>query len=51
VPQRGAALGRAARALALVPRHDLTTLWVRARDPSLARPEAVVPTPMLYLGF
>ncbi|MEP7335806.1 MAG: GNAT family N-acetyltransferase, partial [Actinomycetota bacterium] len=44
-------LARAARALGLVRRHDLTTLWVRSHDRSLARSEAVVPTSMLYLGF
>ena len=44
-------LRRAARVLGFVSRHDLTTLWVRAREPSLERAEAVVPTPMLYLGF
>jgi acetyltransferase (GNAT) family protein len=44
-------LDRTARALGFVRRHDLTTLWVRARDPSLARADAVVATPMLYLGF
>ena len=40
-----------ARLLGFVPRRDLTTLWVRARDPSLARRDAVVATPFLYLGF
>ena len=47
----GPSLRRAARLLGFVARSDLTTLWVRTRDPSLARAEAVVPTPMLYLGF
>ena len=41
----------AAYALGFVPRRDLTTLWVRAADASLARRDAVIPTPMLYLGF
>jgi GNAT superfamily N-acetyltransferase len=51
VPQPDASLGRAARALGFVRRHDLTTLWVRTHDPSLSQPTAVVPTAMLYLGF
>ncbi len=50
-PQPNASLKRAARVLGFVQRHDLTTLWVRTQDPSLARPAAVVPTAMLYLGF
>jgi hypothetical protein len=50
-PRADASLRRAARLLGFVPRRDLTTLWVRAHDRSLERPEAVVSTPMLYLGF
>jgi GNAT superfamily N-acetyltransferase len=49
--QSSGSLTRAARLLGFVPRRDLTTLWVRTQDPSLAQPGAVVPTPMLYLGF
>lgn len=44
-------LRRACRLLGFVPRRDFTTLYVRARDPTLARPGAVVPTPLLYLSF
>ena len=44
-------LERACRLLGFVPRRDLTTLWVRTQDPALARTDAVVPTPLLYLGF
>jgi GNAT superfamily N-acetyltransferase len=44
-------LSRAARGLGFVARDDLTTLWVRTQDSSLATPGAVVPTSMLYLGF
>lgn len=44
-------LRRAARALGFVERNDLTTLWVRTADPALARSDAVVSTPSLYLGF
>ena len=44
-------LRRACRLLGFVTRRDLTTLWVRARDPALARAEAVVSTPLLSLGF
>jgi GNAT superfamily N-acetyltransferase len=44
-------LRRACRALGFVQRHDFTTLYVRARDTELARPGAVAPTPLLYLGF
>ena len=51
VPRPETSLTRAARALGFVRREDLTTLWVRARDPTLARADAVVPTAMLYLGF
>jgi GNAT superfamily N-acetyltransferase len=50
-PHADATLSRAARALGFVRRADLTTLWVRTHDSSLARPDAVVSTPMLYLGF
>jgi hypothetical protein len=50
-PRPDPGLVRVARYLGFVPRHDLTTLWVRAHDASLVRTEAVVPTPMLYLGF
>jgi hypothetical protein len=45
------ALERACRLLGFVRRNDQTTLWVRAQDPELARPEAVVPSPLFYLGF
>ncbi len=45
------ALERACRLLGFVRRRDQTTLWVRARDPELARAEAVVPSPLFYLGF
>ena len=44
-------LRRAARALGFVERSDLTTLWVRSADPTLARAGAVEPTASLYLGF
>ena len=44
-------LRRAARALGFVERDDLTTLWVRTADPTLATAESVVPTAFLYLGF
>jgi hypothetical protein len=44
-------LDRACRLLGLVPRADQTTLWVRTHDPELARTDAVVPTPLFYLGF
>ena len=50
-PAGGGALTAACRLLGFLPRPDLTTLWVRTADPSLARAEAVVPTPLLYLGF
>jgi hypothetical protein len=45
------ALDHACRVLGFIPRADQTTLWVRTHDPALARPEAVVPTPLLYLAF
>ena len=45
------ALARACRLAGFVPRDDLTTVWVHTRDPGLARPEAAVSTPFLYLGF
>lgn len=45
------ALDRACRLLGFVRRRDQTTLWVRASDPALARSEAVVPSPLFYLGF
>jgi hypothetical protein len=44
-------LQRACRLLALVRRRDLTTLWVRSRDPALARSDAVVSTALFSLGF
>jgi hypothetical protein len=44
-------LERACRLLGFVRRRDQTTLWVRTADPALARPEAVVPSPLFYLGF
>jgi hypothetical protein len=45
------ALERACRLLGFVRRRDQTTLWVRASDPALAQPVAVVPSPLFYLGF
>ena len=51
IPQPDPSLRRAARALGFVERRDLTTLWVRSADPTLARAGAVVPTASLYLGF
>ncbi len=44
-------LARACRVAGLVPRDDLTTVWVHSPDPDLVRPEAAVSTPFLYLGF
>jgi hypothetical protein len=44
-------LARACRLAGLVPRDDLTTVWVHAPDDALVRPEAAVSTPFLYLGF
>jgi hypothetical protein len=46
-----AALARACRVLGFVTRDDFATLYVRAKDPALARPEAIVSTPLLALGF
>jgi hypothetical protein len=37
--------------LGFVPRNDFATLWVRTGRPKLARAEAVVPTPLLWLGL
>jgi hypothetical protein len=45
------ALDRACRLLGFVRRRDQTTLWVRTHDSALARSEAVVPSPLFYLGF
>lgn len=45
------ALERACRLLGFVRRRDFTTLYVRARDPELARAGALAPTPLLSLGF
>jgi hypothetical protein len=50
-PAGDGTLTRACRLLGFVPRPDLTTLWVRAHDQALKRSEAVVPTPLLYVGF
>jgi hypothetical protein len=50
-PAANGDLRRACRLLGFVTRRDLTTLWVRARDPALARPEAVESTPLFALGF
>jgi hypothetical protein len=44
-------LHRACRLLGFVRRDDFTTLWVRTSDPDLARVDAVVQTPLLYLGL
>jgi len=44
-------LERACRLLGFVARRDVTTLWVRTHDSKLARADAVVPTPLLYVGF
>jgi hypothetical protein len=44
-------LVRACRLLGLVRRDGFATLYVRARDPALARPESVISTPLLALGF
>lgn len=43
-------LERACRLAGFFRRDDLTTVWVRTRS-ELARPDAVVSTPGLYLGF
>lgn len=45
----GSVLARACRLLGFVERDDLATLYVRGRDPALAR--AVGSTPLLALGF
>lgn len=45
------ALAHACRLLGFVTRDDLATLWVRSPDPALARAEAIVPSPLFYLGF
>jgi len=45
----GIVLARACRLLGFVERDDLATLYVRGRDPALAR--AVGNTPLLALGF
>jgi GNAT superfamily N-acetyltransferase len=50
-PAADATLRRACRLLGFVPRDDFTTLWVRTSDPKLARADAVLPTPLLYLGL
>ena len=50
-PAGNGTLRRACRLLGFVPRYDLTTLWVRTSDPALERAAAVVPSPLLYLGF
>jgi len=50
-PAGNGMLERACRLLGFVARRDLTTLWVRTQDPALARADAVVPTPLLYLAF
>lgn len=50
-PAANGDLRRACRLLGFLARPDLTTLWVRAPDPALARAEAVVPTPFFSVGF
>jgi hypothetical protein len=50
-PSGNGTLTRACRVLGFVPRADLTTLWVRTHDASLARVDAVVSSPLLALGF
>ena len=45
------ALVVACRLLGFVRRDDFSTLYVRARGPALARPDSVVATPLLGLGF
>lgn len=50
-PAANGALERGCRVAGFVRRPDLTTVWVRTRRPELARSDAVVPTPSLYLGF
>jgi hypothetical protein len=44
-------LNRACLLTGFVPRKDMTTLWVRARDHALERPDRIVATPLFYLGF
>jgi hypothetical protein len=44
-------LAGACRGLGFVRRGDRMTLWVRTKHPELARPEAVVPSPLFYLAF
>jgi hypothetical protein len=50
-PAGDGTLSRACRLLGLVPREDFTTLAVDTTRPELARPDAIVATPLLYLGF
>lgn len=50
-PVANGSLALACRLLGYVPRSDLTTVWVRARDPQLARTSSVIPSPLFYLGF
>jgi hypothetical protein len=50
-PAANGELRRACRLLGFVARPELTTLWVRSRDPALARADAVVSTPLFTLGF
>jgi hypothetical protein len=45
------ALALACRLLGFVRRDDFSTLYVRAREPALARPDSVAATPLLGLGF
>jgi hypothetical protein len=50
-PAGNGMLERACRLLGFIARPDVTTIWVRTHDPGLARADAVVPTPLLYVGF
>jgi hypothetical protein len=50
-PSGNGPLARACRLAGLVPRDDLTTIWVHSPDRELVRPGAAVSTPFLYLGF
>ena len=50
-PAANGDLRRACRLLGFIRRDDFTTLYVHTRDPELARADAVVTTPLLYLGF
>ena len=50
-PSGDGSLVRACRLAGLVPRDDLTTVWVHSPDRELVRAEAAVSTPFLYLGF